>query len=208
MPAAMAGLPSGFDIARGVLAGIGRQMEAGGEFYDTVMGDDHPSTTDDRHNRITSDLCRSVRLQTAMDQLTNPPQGAPPADALLTMVYHEIDEFCRAQVDHEVSMCRTRLREAIGRLDLGGEFDKVHAQLDDVTEALRQVQNSWTDLVQVGLSNQAEAKLRERELELELRNFVSKKDHHRCGVQGLMGHGVQDRLGYRLAYRLEYSSHT
>ena len=37
MPAAMAGLPSGFDIARGVLAEVGRKMEAGGEFCDTVL---------------------------------------------------------------------------------------------------------------------------------------------------------------------------
>ena len=37
MPAAMAGLPSGFDIARGVLAEVGRKMEAGGEFCDTTL---------------------------------------------------------------------------------------------------------------------------------------------------------------------------
>ena len=93
MPTAMAALPSGFPITTEVLAEIARKMEPGGAFCDTVMGDNHPSMMDDHHNRITSNMFQSVRLQEALSQLASPPHGAPPADALLTMAYYQIGEF-------------------------------------------------------------------------------------------------------------------
>ena len=175
MPAAMAALPSGFPVTTEVLAGLARKMEPEGAFCDTVMGDNHPSMVDGRHDRITSDMCRSVRLQEALSQLASPPQGAPPADDLLTVAYYHIGEFCKAQVDHELHLCRTRLRDAIGYVDHGGEFEKVHTELSNVCDALQQAQESWSDLVQVGFSNQADANMRKRALELDLRNFVSSK---------------------------------
>ena len=86
MPAAMAGLTGDFSPTREVLSELGRLMAAGGEFFDTVMGFDHPSMMDDRHDRITSDLCGSHVLQESLGHLSNPPAGAPPAETLHIMV--------------------------------------------------------------------------------------------------------------------------
>ena len=70
MPAAMAGLTDDFSSTRGILSELGRHMAAGGAFSDTVMGFDHPSMMDDRHDRITSDVCASAVLQASLAALT------------------------------------------------------------------------------------------------------------------------------------------
>ena len=80
MPAAMAGLTGDFTSVRGVLSELGRDMAAGGAFFDTVMGFNHPSMMDDRHDRVTSDVCGSAVLQAAVAALTadGGPCGPPP----------------------------------------------------------------------------------------------------------------------------------
>ena len=175
MPAAMAGLIGDFDEARGVISGLGRKMEHAGAFCDSVMGDDLPSMTEDRHSRITSDLCRSRILQECFESMTNPPFGAPPADTLHTLAYLHVSKFCQAQVDHELSLVRTRLHHALSDMDLDSELEKLFDALDRSESAVLQAQASWSDLVQVGVSNRVESKIQQQQLVSELRNFIDAK---------------------------------
>ena len=101
MPAAMAGLTGDFTSVRGVLSELGRDMAAGGAFFDTVMGFNHPSMMDDRHDRVTSDVGGSAVLQASLVALTDPPDGDAPAETLHNMALYHTAEFCKAQVDHE-----------------------------------------------------------------------------------------------------------
>ena len=172
MPAAMAGLIGDFTSTRGVLSELGRLMAAGGEFSDTVMGFDHPSMMDDRHDRITSDVCASAVLQASLAALTDPPDGDIPTKPLHTMAYYHIAEFCKAQVDHELSIVRTSVRTALTAIDVDSKLQTVYAALDDSENAALQAQASWTDLVQVG-SNRIDAKVVQQQLVSDLQVFIS-----------------------------------
>ena len=175
MPAAMAGLTGDFDSVRAVLAGLGLDLATGGMFVDTVMGCDHPSMMGDRPDRIASDLCGSHVLQESLDHLSTPPAGAPPAETLQTIALYHVAEFCKAQVDHELAIIRTNIRTALSEIDVDSKFRTVYSALDDSENAALQAQASWTDLVQVGVSNRVESKIQQQQLVAELRSFIDTK---------------------------------